>query len=90
MPASGSRGLGLGSVAAVLLHLMQWEFQNRGSMARQGPAAQPAAVAVIIDTDHLVELLIAAEMDAVALKEAHDRGPEEKAGERTVLGPPYP
>lgn len=48
-------------------HLLQGNFKHLGAMASQGPAAQPAAIAGGIDTDHLVQLLIAAEADAITL-----------------------
>lgn len=62
------------------LDLMQGHLHHRRSLPGQGPAAQPAAVAAIVDANHLVELLVTAEPDAVALMERHG-GPEERSGE---------
>jgi len=39
------------------LHLAQGQFKHRRAMAGQGPAAQPAAVAAVVNADHLVQLL---------------------------------
>ena len=61
----------MGTVAAVGLHMVQGHLQHRRAVARQGPAAQPAAVSAIVDTDHLVQLLVIAEPDAIALKKSH-------------------
>ena len=71
----GQSGVGqaAGEVAAVAtgLHLPQRHLKNRGSMAGQGPAPQPAAVVVGIEADHLIQLVLAAgitgEMDAISL-----------------------
>lgn len=58
-------------MAAVRLHVVQGHLQHRRALADQGPAAQPAAVSVIVNADHLIQLLVIAEADAVALKESH-------------------
>ena len=69
------------------LQLMEGQLKHRRAMAGQGPAAQPAAVAVLVDADHLEELGVGAgriqglgdpdgsgrELDAVALVKVHDR-----------------
>jgi len=64
---------------------MKGDFKDRRAVAGQGPAAQPAAVAVLVDADHLEELGGGAgriqglenpdgsrrELDAVALVKVH-------------------
>jgi len=69
------------------LHLTQGQFNHWRAMAGQGPAAHPAAVAVLVDADHLEELGVGAgrikglenpdgsrrELDAVALVKVHGR-----------------
>lgn len=61
----------MGTVMALGLDVVQRHLQHGGAVAGQGPAAQPAAVTVIVHTDHLVQLLVIAEPDAVALKKSH-------------------
>ncbi len=70
-----------------LLHLAQGQLNHRGAMAGQGPAAQAAAVAVLVVADHLEELSVGSgrirglknpygsrrELDIVALVKDHGR-----------------
>ena len=51
VPSQRQRPVGKGP-----LHLAQGQFKHRGAVAGQGPAAHPAAVAVLVDADHLEEL----------------------------------
>jgi hypothetical protein len=44
-------------VVAPGLQLMQRNLEHRRTMAGQGPAAQPTAIAVVIHPDHLENLL---------------------------------
>ncbi len=60
-----------GTVTTLGLHVVQGHLQHRRAVAGHGPAAQPAAVTAIVDTDHLIELLVITEPDAVALKKGH-------------------
>jgi hypothetical protein len=46
-----------GAVPGAALELLQGHFKDRRTLAAQRPAAQPAAVAVVVQADHLVELL---------------------------------
>ena len=41
-------------------------------MALQGPTAHPTTVMVIVDGDHLIDVLVAEETDAVPLMHAHE------------------
>ena len=41
-------------------------------MALQGPTAHPTTVVVIVDGDHLIDVLVAEETDAVPLMHAHE------------------
>jgi hypothetical protein len=80
MPPRRQRPVGKGP-----LHLAQGQFKHRRAVAGQGPAAYPAAVAVLVDADHLEELGVGAgriqglenpdgsrrELDAVALVKVH-------------------
>lgn len=68
---SAALGGRMGTVATMGLHVMQRQFHHRRAVARQRPAAQPAAVAAIVNADHLIELLVVTEPDAVALKKGH-------------------
>jgi hypothetical protein len=52
-------------------HLLQGNFKHGRTVAGQGPAANPATAVVVIDADHLVEVLVAGKGDAVALMERH-------------------
>ena len=61
----------MGPVASMGLDVMQGHLEHGRALAGKGPAAQPAAVAVIIHADHLIELLVVTEPDAVALKKGH-------------------
>jgi hypothetical protein len=52
------------------LKLSQGHFENGRALPGQGPGPQPAAVALVVDADHLIELPVMAvigELDAVAL-----------------------
>jgi hypothetical protein len=40
-------------------------------VAGQRPAANPAAVVLVVDTDHLIQVIVAGEGDAVTLVERH-------------------
>jgi len=67
------------------LQLAQGKLKHRRAMAGQGPAAHPAAVAVLVDADHLKQLGVGCgwilgladpngsrwELDAVALVKVH-------------------
>lgn len=62
----GSRGL----------HLVQRHFEDRRAVACQRPAAEPAAIAALIDADHLIEVLLTGvrggKSDVVTLMKVHD------------------
>jgi hypothetical protein len=47
----------MGPVRSAALELLQGDFEDRRTLAGQGPAAQPAAVAAVVNADHLIELL---------------------------------
>jgi len=69
------------------LQLTQGKLKHRRAVPGQGPAAHPAAVAVLVDADHLEELGVGSgriqglghpdgmglELDAVALMKVHGR-----------------
>jgi hypothetical protein len=52
-------------------HLLQGNFKDGGTVAGQWPATDPATVVAVINTDHLIDVLVAGESDAVALMERH-------------------
>jgi hypothetical protein len=53
-------------------HLLQGNFKHRRAVAGEGPAADPATVVAVIDTDDLVHVFVAVEGDAITLMERHD------------------
>ena len=61
----------MGAVPTLGLHMVKGHLQHRRAMAGERPAAQPAPVAAIVNADHLVQLVVIAEPDAVALKKSH-------------------
>ena len=66
-PCRLAGGMGMGAAD----DLLQGNFKHGRSVAGQGPAADPAAVVSVVDTDHLVQVLVAGEGDAVTLMEGH-------------------
>jgi hypothetical protein len=48
-----SRAMGLSG-----LHVLQGNFKHFRALAAEGPAAQPAAIVMVVDANHLVELII--------------------------------
>lgn len=54
------------------LHLLQGNFKHGGTVPGEGPATDPAAVVENIHADHLIEMIVLGEMNAVALMEGHE------------------
>jgi len=61
-------------------HLLQGNFKHGGTVAGQGPTADPATVVAVVNADHLIDVLVAGEGDAVALMERHTALARESAG----------
>lgn len=52
-------------------HLLQGNLKHGRAVACQRPAADPATVVVVIDTDDLVHVFVGGEGDAITLMERH-------------------
>ena len=69
---SDAGGLAWRMGVAAAGHLLQGNFKHRRAVAGEGPAADPATVVAVIDTDDLVHVFVAVEGDAITLMERHD------------------
>ena len=63
-------GAGMAGVGQAM-HQLQGDFKHGRTVAGHGPAPHPATVLIVVNTDHLIQVLIAGEVNAVTLMEGH-------------------
>ena len=51
------------------LHVLQGNFKHFRTLAAEGPAAEPAAVVVVVDANHLIKLIIGVQRHTGSLVE---------------------
>ena len=73
-PRPKSEGGGGRTDGRLAIHQVQGDFKHGGAMAGHGPTAHPATVLVIVNADHLIQVLITGEVNTVTLMESHRLG----------------
>ena len=63
-------GAGMAGVR-LAIHQVEGDLKHGRSVAGHGPAAHPATVQVVVNTDHLIKVLITGEVNTVTLMEGH-------------------
>ena len=53
-------------------YLVESDLKHGGPLRLQRPLSDPAAIMVIVDSDHLKKAGIGAQLNAISLMEAHD------------------
>jgi hypothetical protein len=53
---------------------VEGDLKHGGPVAGHGPAAHPATVLVVVNADHLIQVLITGEVNTVTLMEGHHFG----------------
>ena len=68
-------GAGMAGIwLALAIHQVEGDFKHWRSIAGHGPAAHPATVQMVVNTDHLIKVLITGEVNTVTLMEGHRLG----------------
>ena len=74
-PGSPNRNGGAGRAGVrQAIHQVKGNLKHGGAVAGHGPAAHPATVLVVVNTDHLIQVLITGEVNTVTLMEGHRLG----------------